>query len=52
VGVVVAVMQTLPIPVMKDLPQLLDTEASNATWVVTATPGWPEPVGSTPWRSA
>ncbi|WP_433559358.1 MFS transporter [Pseudonocardia xinjiangensis] len=37
VGVVVAVMQTLPVPLMKDLPQLLDTEASNATWVITAT---------------
>ncbi|WP_433273462.1 MFS transporter [Pseudonocardia xinjiangensis] len=36
-GVVVAVMQTLPVPVIKELPQLLDTEASNATWVVTAT---------------
>ncbi|WP_198961539.1 hypothetical protein [Pseudonocardia sp. MH-G8] len=37
VGIVVAVMQTLIVPVIKDLPGLLDTEASNATWVVTAT---------------
>ncbi|MCC3313792.1 MFS transporter [Nocardia africana] len=37
VGIVVAVMQTLVVPVMKDLPRLLDTEASNATWVITST---------------
>lgn len=37
VGVVVAVMQTLLVPVIKDLPQLLDTDPSSATWVVTAT---------------
>ncbi|OIJ67219.1 MFS transporter [Streptomyces mangrovisoli] len=36
-GIVVAVMQTLLVPVIKDLPQLLDTEASNATWVLTST---------------
>ncbi|MEV8564433.1 MFS transporter [Streptomyces sp. NPDC051322] len=36
-GIVVAVMQTLLVPVIKDLPALLDTSASNATWVVTAT---------------
>ncbi|MEV5881385.1 MFS transporter [Streptomyces sp. NPDC052020] len=36
-GIVVAVMQTLLVPVVKDLPQLLDTSPSNATWVLTST---------------
>ncbi|MFJ6698097.1 MFS transporter [Streptomyces sp. NPDC091272] len=36
-GIVVAVMQTLLVPVIKDLPQLLNTSPSNATWVMTAT---------------
>ncbi|MGX1130354.1 MFS family permease [Streptomyces glaucescens] len=36
-GIVVAVMQTLLVPVIKDLPQLLDTDAGNATWVLTST---------------
>ncbi|SOD77831.1 Major Facilitator Superfamily protein [Streptomyces sp. 1222.2] len=36
-GIVVAVMQTLLVPVIKDLPQLLDTSPSNATWVLTST---------------
>ncbi|WP_255951643.1 MFS transporter [Streptomyces odontomachi] len=36
-GITVAVMQTLLVPVIKDLPTLLDTSASNATWVMTAT---------------
>ncbi|MFF3738693.1 MFS transporter [Streptomyces sp. NPDC002566] len=36
-GIVVAVMQTLLVPVIKDLPQLLDTEPSDATWVLTST---------------
>ncbi|MEU0332893.1 MFS transporter [Streptomyces sp. NPDC006193] len=36
-GIVVAVMQTLLVPVVKDLPQLLDTAPSNATWVLTST---------------
>ncbi|MEV7283688.1 MFS transporter [Streptomyces sp. NPDC093252] len=36
-GIVVAVMQTLLIPVIKDLPRLLDTSPSNATWVLTST---------------
>ncbi|MFG2733067.1 MFS transporter [Streptomyces canus] len=36
-GIVVAVMQTLLVPVIKDLPQLLDTSPSNATWVFTST---------------
>ena len=37
VGIVVAVMQTLLVPVIKDLPQLLGTEPGNATWVITST---------------
>lgn len=36
-GIVVAVMQTLLVPVVKDLPQLLNTSPSNATWVLTST---------------
>ncbi|MFI0975910.1 MFS transporter [Streptomyces sp. NPDC021093] len=36
-GIVVAVMQTLLVPVIKDLPELLSTSPSNATWVMTAT---------------
>jgi MFS family permease len=36
-GIVVAVMQTLLVPVIKDLPALLSTEPSNATWVLTST---------------
>lgn len=36
-GIIVAVMQTLLIPVIKDLPQLLSTTPSNATWVLTST---------------
>jgi MFS family permease len=36
-GIVVAVMQTLLVPVIKDLPELLHTTPSNATWVMTAT---------------
>ncbi|GAA3169620.1 MULTISPECIES: MFS transporter [Streptomyces] len=36
-GIVVAVMQTLLVPVIKDLPTLLGTAPSNATWVLTAT---------------
>ncbi|MFE1290746.1 MFS transporter [Streptomyces sp. NPDC058751] len=36
-GIVVAVMQTLLVPVVKDLPVLLDTEPGNATWVLTST---------------
>ncbi|MFF4520174.1 MFS transporter [Streptomyces bluensis] len=36
-GIVVAVMQTLLVPVVKDLPQLLGTEPGNATWVITST---------------
>ncbi|WP_037669305.1 MFS transporter [Streptomyces griseus] len=36
-GIVVAVMQTLLVPVIKDLPQLLDSAPSDATWVLTST---------------
>jgi MFS family permease len=36
-GIVVAVMQTLLVPVIKDLPQLLATSPGNATWVLTST---------------
>lgn len=36
-GIAVAVMQTLLVPVIKDLPTLLSTSPSNATWVMTAT---------------
>lgn len=36
-GIVVAVMQTLLVPVIKDLPHLLSTTPSNATWVLTST---------------
>ncbi|WP_433859487.1 MFS transporter [Streptomyces kronopolitis] len=36
-GITVAVMQTLLVPVIKDLPVLLNTAPGNATWVLTAT---------------
>lgn len=36
-GIVVAVMQTLLVPIVADLPGLLSTSAANATWVMTAT---------------
>ncbi|WP_030662643.1 MFS transporter [Streptomyces rimosus] len=36
-GIVVAVMQTMLVPVIKDLPTLLATAPNNATWVMTAT---------------
>ncbi|MEU9565681.1 MFS transporter [Streptomyces sp. NPDC048161] len=36
-GITVAVMQTLLVPVIKDLPALLHTDPSDATWVMTAT---------------
>lgn len=36
-GVAVAIMQTLLVPVVADLPRLLDTTSSNAAWVITAT---------------
>lgn len=36
-GIVVAVMQTLLVPVIKDLPRLLDASPADATWVLTST---------------
>ncbi|WP_436791538.1 MFS transporter [Yinghuangia sp. YIM S10712] len=36
-GITASLMQTLVVPLLGDLPRLLDTSASNATWVVTAT---------------
>ena len=36
-GIVAALMQTLVVPLIGDLPKLLDTSASNASWVITAT---------------
>ncbi|MFC6880214.1 MULTISPECIES: MFS transporter [Actinomadura] len=36
-GIVVAVMQTLLVPIIAELPHLLSTSAANATWVMTAT---------------
>ncbi|MGV9254009.1 MFS transporter [Streptomyces sp. NPDC003697] len=36
-GIVVAVMQTLLVPVVKDLPHLLGTAPGDATWVLTST---------------
>ncbi|WP_077797429.1 MFS transporter [Streptomyces sp. JHA26] len=36
-GIVVSLMQTLVIPIVPDLPRLLDAPASDAAWAVTAT---------------
>ncbi|MBL1113596.1 MFS transporter [Streptomyces sp. 110] len=36
-GIAVSVMQTLVVPLVTELPQLLHTTSSNASWVVTAT---------------
>ncbi|MCX2182804.1 MFS transporter [Streptomyces sp. SKN60] len=36
-GIVAALMQTLVVPLIGDLPVLLHTSASNASWVITAT---------------
>ncbi|MGW5860753.1 MFS transporter [Streptomyces sp. NPDC055239] len=36
-GTVAAVMQTLVTPLIAEMPQILDTSASNAAWVVTVT---------------
>ncbi|MEU1511167.1 MFS transporter [Streptomyces sp. NPDC005811] len=36
-GIVVSLMQTLVIPIIPELPGLLDASASDATWAVTAT---------------
>jgi len=36
-GIVVALSQTLIVPLIPDLPHILDTTADNASWAVTAT---------------
>lgn len=36
-GIIAAVMQTLVVPLLGELPKILHTSASNASWVVTAT---------------
>ncbi|MGW0174985.1 MFS transporter [Rhodococcus sp. NPDC003322] len=36
-GIVAALMQTLVVPLIADLPHLLNTTASNASWIITAT---------------
>ncbi|HVV08224.1 MFS transporter [Amycolatopsis sp.] len=36
-GVVVAVMQTLMVPLLSELPELLHTSSSNTAWVITVT---------------
>ncbi|WP_046732658.1 MFS transporter [Streptomyces humi] len=36
-GIVVSLMQTLVIPIVPELPRLLDASASDAVWAVTAT---------------
>ncbi|MGW6511419.1 MFS transporter, partial [Streptomyces niveus] len=36
-GTTAAIMQTLVTPLIADLPKILNTSASNATWVITTT---------------
>ncbi|HSA49725.1 MAG TPA: MFS transporter [Yinghuangia sp.] len=36
-GIVASLMQSLVIPLLGDLPEILDTSASNASWIVTVT---------------
>lgn len=36
-GIVVSLMQTLLIPIVPELPKLLDAKASDTSWVITAT---------------
>jgi MFS family permease len=36
-GIVVALMQTLVIPIVPELPQLLNAPASDTAWAITAT---------------
>ncbi|RCG22906.1 MFS transporter [Streptomyces diacarni] len=36
-GITAAIMQTLVTPLIAELPKILDTSASNAAWVITAT---------------
>ncbi|YCN58163.1 MFS transporter [Rhodococcus erythropolis] len=37
IGIVAALMQTLVVPLIAELPSLLDSTASNASWAITAT---------------
>lgn len=37
IGIVVSLMQTLVVPLIPSLPTLLDTTATNASWVITVT---------------
>ncbi|MGP5317031.1 MFS transporter [Arthrobacter rhombi] len=37
VGIVVSLMQTLVVPLIPQLPTMLDTSASDAAWIITAT---------------
>lgn len=37
VGILASVMQTLVVPLIGELPQILGTSASNASWVITST---------------
>ncbi|MGN0115885.1 MAG: MFS transporter, partial [Streptomyces albidoflavus] len=36
-GTTAAIMQTLVTPLIAELPRILSTSASNATWVITVT---------------
>ncbi|UGQ13342.1 MFS transporter [Yinghuangia sp. ASG 101] len=36
-GIIASLMQSLVIPLIGDFPEILDTSASNASWIVTAT---------------
>ncbi|MEV7968586.1 MFS transporter [Sphaerisporangium sp. NPDC088356] len=36
-GIVVSLMQTIVVPLIPDLPRILDTSASDASWVITST---------------
>ncbi len=36
-GTTAAIMQTLVTPLIAELPQILDTSASNSAWVITVT---------------
>ncbi|MEV3964068.1 hypothetical protein AB0M34_24795 [Nocardia sp. NPDC050193] len=37
IGIVVSLMQTLVVPLIPSLPTLLDTTATNASWVIAVT---------------
>lgn len=50
-GIVAAITQTLVVPLIGELPTILGTSASNASWVITATllaaaVATPSPAGS------